>query len=171
MRPCHPTCRKPSITSWQGSRSSRNHGLASSGPTGPLGQCDRTPSSRLAIRAANLLSRVYDVLSRRHDVPIVELCKEFTVLLLALHRGWPDSFAFKPKVHMMIELLEYGTPGARPSAVWTYRDEEFGGSLKHLAQASGGPMSPAAVGKRVLLRFCAMEPLQALGAQAMRPAA
>ena len=127
--------------------------------------------SSLVIRAARLLSSLYNVLSKEHNVPAKQLCRDFSILLLALHRGWPEQFSFKPKVHMMIELLEYGTPGARPSAVWTYRDEEFGGSLKKLAQASGGPMTPSAVGRRVLLRFCAMEPLEGLARKVEEAAA
>ena len=31
-----------------------------------------------------------------------------------------------------------------------HRDEEFGGSLQHLASGSGGPMTPPAIARRVL---------------------
>ena len=79
--------------------------------------------------------------------------------MLALHYGWPDMFSFKPKVHLMIELIEYADLGTKPSNSWTYRDEEFGGSLKHLASGAGGPMTPPAIARRVLLRFAALEPL------------
>ena len=76
-----------------------------------------------------------------------------------LHCGWPHMFSFKPKMHLMIELIEYADLGTKPSNSWTYRDEEFGGSLKHLASGSGGPMTPPAMARRVLLRVAALEPL------------
>ena len=80
----------------------------------------------MALAACKELAALYDCLHRGEDRDSVGPCKAFTVRLLALHRTAPALFSFKPKVHWMIEMLEYSIPGAKPSSAWTYRDEELG---------------------------------------------
>ena len=114
---------------------------------------------QLAKEGLHHLNVLYNSLSYTISEKVKSSCRRLCILMLALHYGWPDMFSFKPKVHLMIELIEYADLGTKPSNSWTYRDEEFGGSLKHLASGAGGPMTPPAIARRVLLRFAALEPL------------
>ena len=116
----------------------------------------------LTFEGAEWLSALYDCLSHDNPADGREACRRFSVILLALHTLSAEHFSFKPKVHWMIEMLEFALEGAKPSSAWTYRDEEFGGTLKFLARASGGPGNPGAIGTRVLRRFAALEPLEGL---------
>ena len=46
----------------------------------------------------------------------------------------------KPKMHLFQELCEYHVDS--PATFWTYRDEDFGGSMAQLARVRGGPRNP-----------------------------
>ena len=59
----------------------------------------------------------------------------------------------------MQELLERNEANISPSQEWTYRDEDFGGSLARMAHKRGGPGSPAAQSKTVVLKFAARHSL------------
>ena len=114
---------------------------------------------KLAKEGLHHLNVLYNSLSHTITEQVKASCNRLCILMLALHYGWPHMFSFKPKMHLMIELIEHADLGAKPSNSWTYRGEEFGGSLKHLATSSGGPMTPPTIARRVLLRFAALEPL------------
>ena len=43
--------------------------------------------------------------------------------------------------------------GSNPADSWTYRDEDFGGFLSHLAKVRGGSHNPHSIGMRVLNNF------------------
>ena len=58
----------------------------------------------------------------------------------------------KPKLHLFQELCEYHRDS--PATFWTYRDEDFGGSMAQLAKARGGPRNPGVAAQNVLARFC-----------------
>ena len=61
-------------------------------------------------------------------------------------------FRVKPKLHLFQELCEM--QGAiEPAAHWTYRDEDFGGSIVAMAKSLGGFNSASATGKRVLVKL------------------
>ena len=43
--------------------------------------------------------------------------------------------------------------GTRPSLYWTYRDEDFGGTLARMARRRGGRSTARSTGESVLSRF------------------
>ena len=62
----------------------------------------------------------------------------------------------KPKLHLCLELAaEHG----RPALCWTYRDEDFGGSVSQAARRRGGPLSPKSFSANVLDRFRIKQPM------------
>jgi hypothetical protein len=84
--------------------------------------------------------------------------RRFALQLLSLNSITADRlWRFKPKHHLFQELAEYTT--ACPTLNWTYRDEDFGGSLANLARSRGGRNSPAGVSSSVLNLFKARHTL------------
>ena len=62
----------------------------------------------------------------------------------------------KPKLHLFLELAaEHG----RPALCWTYRDEDFGGSVSQAARRRGGPLTPKSFSANVLDRFRIKQPM------------
>lgn len=104
----------------------------------------------------NLSSAVFD--SRR----LKESCNKFALLLVSLEETSSDgTWKVQPKLHLMQELCEEGL--SRPSCFWTYRDEDFGGSLAQLSRARGGRRTPAATAKGMLQKFAAKHKFPRLG--------
>ena len=54
--------------------------------------------------------------------------RRFCTMFAALETSAAQHFHLQPKLHMFQELREESSPG-RSSALWTWRDEEFGGSM------------------------------------------
>ena len=54
-------------------------------------------------------------------------------------------------LHLFQELAEMD--GCQPALSWTYRDEDFGGTVAGLGRRRGGPRTIAATGSQVLQRF------------------
>lgn len=83
-----------------------------------------------------------------------ESCHRFCALYIALEErvGWP--FHVRPKMHMAQELLEMQR-GSDPTLHWTYRDEDFGGSMAFLWRPRGGARLAATAGLNVLRKFIA----------------
>ena len=78
----------------------------------------------------------------------------FCLQLLALPTVTREAlWKFKPKHHLFQELAEYSQ--GCPTLFWTYRDEDFGGSLASLARSRGGRNSPLGVSHNVLTCFMA----------------
>jgi hypothetical protein len=61
----------------------------------------------------------------------------------------------KPKTHMMQELCEQAAHN--PSLNWTYRDEDFGGTMAALVRIRGGRATPKRVGLNALTKFFARD--------------
>ena len=116
-----------------------------------------------AIRQGTLeLSACNDCLSR--SAPGGELAtrsRKFATLLVSLEVHLPGVFRVKPKLHFFQEMYEQDLPG-RPSSDWTYREEEFGGSVARLGMRRGGSNTPGAVGRQTLLKFVARHQLHQL---------
>ena len=66
--------------------------------------------------------------------------RRFASLFVALEQR-TTTFGIRPKLHMFQELCEM-TVGSRPAAHWTYRDEDFGGSLVALAKETRRENNP-----------------------------
>ena len=73
----------------------------------------------------------------------------FVTLFAALQTLEPRNWRVKPKAHL---LLEMAFEGGRPTLCWTYRDEDFGGSVGHYAKRRGSAITAAGFSAAVLAR-------------------
>ena len=83
---------------------------------------------------------------------LVEHSTKFALQYVALetaHAG-TRNWRIKPKLHMFLELC---SEGSRPSLFWTYRDEDFGGTVSRLARRRGGLCSAHGMSTNFLQRF------------------
>ena len=109
------------------------------------------------------LAACYDCLSsaRAHKLPVHS--RAFCTMWVALEDLHdPETFHIKPKMHLFQELCEMQEatePMTRPSMHWTYREEEFGGTVAGLGRRMGGPNTAASVGEQVIVKFCALHRL------------
>ena len=71
------------------------------------------------------------------------------VSLEAAHAG-TRQWRIKPKLHLFLELC---SEGSKPALFWTYRDEDFGGTVSRMARRAGGLCSAHGMSKNVLERF------------------
>jgi hypothetical protein len=114
-------------------------------------------------QAAYHLSEVYAALSESHPCP-ADAMKEhglkFALQYVALHDYCSPndeySFRIKPKLHLFLHLV---SDGSVPRQTWTYRDEDFGGSVARMARRRGGQLSCKATSTTVLSRFKMKNPV------------
>ena len=86
---------------------------------------------------------------------LAEHSRKLCLLWVALEEtAADDNWRIKPKLHLFQELCE---AGSCPSTCWTYRDEDFGGTLARLSRRRGGHNRSQGLAKSVLLRFMACE--------------
>ena len=65
----------------------------------------------------------------------------------------------KPKLHLFLELAaEHG----RPALCWTYRDEDYGGTIAKLSRRRGGKKTGCAWSAQTLQLFCIYNPVPRL---------
>ena len=126
-----------------------------------LDPADATEQCILAASAA--LRTCYDTLSSQSIFAgdlLQEAARKFSVCFVALDET-VVGFRVKPKLHSFQELTEMRQlgRGSTPKAWWTYRDEDFGGTLARLATSRGGPRSARTAGLKVLLAFAARNPI------------
>ena len=115
------------------------------------------PLDAAVLQVTQELASCYECLSAGADQStLADHSRRFCTLWVTLE-AMHDRFGIKPKMHLFQELCEQSGP-TRPSAHWTYRDEDFGGSIVGLARHRGGPKTPGATGHRVLMNFCARYP-------------
>ena len=74
---------------------------------------------------------------------------------LSDHQGDGKLWKIKPKLHLFLELCAEGT---KPSLIWGYRDEDFGGSFARFGRRRGGILSAASTSRTVLASF-RMQPM------------
>ena len=90
-----------------------------------------------------------------------ENSRKFCILFAALEAASEGiNWRLKPKVHLMQELCEF--TDTNPSTNWTYRDEDFGGSMAGMARVRGGRGSARVVGLNVLRKFIAKHRLPSI---------
>jgi hypothetical protein len=127
---------------------------------------DNDPEEGAAKQAAIHLQACYQCLHGdgfNHDV-LREHSRKFCIQFAALEATLGDGGAaarwrLKPKIHQMQELCEESCHN--PSQNWTYRDEDFGGSMAAFARVRGGKATAKVVGYNVLLKFQARHELPA----------
>ena len=77
--------------------------------------------------------------------------RAFVLQCVALEQVSPEPhWRLKPKHHIFLHLIE---GMSTPSKTWTYRDEDFGGSIAKLARRRGGAHRPSTAAMLVLNKF------------------
>ena len=114
-----------------------------------------------AILAIESLHECYKALSHEsifyRDVLRTEATK-FAINYTALDDAFADPKVWKtkPKMHIFVELC---SEGSRPSTFWTYRDEDFGGSVARASRRKGGMLSVPSYSSAMLTRFRIRNPM------------
>ena len=82
----------------------------------------------------------------------------FCQLYVALSDAHEDPWLWriKPKLHVFLELCR---EDSKPAKFWTYRDEDFGGSVARMSRRRGGKISASAFSRNVLERFKLKQPI------------
>ena len=114
-----------------------------------------------ARHAMNHLSQCYVSLSDSSIFfadALREHSTKFALLYCALETTATNDWSWrvKPKLHMFLELC---SEGSRPATFWTYRDEDFGGSVSRLSRRRGGPLRAKAFSSNLLQRFKCAQPV------------
>lgn len=124
---------------------------------------DATDTMQQTVKeCAVLLNRCYSCLTRAtyvHEL-LQQSSRKFCTLYAALAAASDNLWTVKPKFHLWQELCEEST--SCPATCWTYRDEDFGGSMAKLAHSRGGPSVAGACSFMVLQKFRARHSLPAL---------
>ena len=119
-----------------------------------------TPREKAISCAMEFLSQCYQALGSgsifSHDV-LKESGLKFALQYCALAQAWAkeEFFQPKPKLHLFMHLCEEGAP----VKTWTYRDEDFGGSIAAWARRRGGARTTRAFSQGVLDRFRIKHPV------------
>ena len=112
------------------------------------------------IVAAENLKLCYDCLhsSAPHwEVVLKNASKHFAIQYQSLqdHCG-PKNWKVKPKMHVFLEICSDGT---RPNLCWTYRDEDYGGSVSKLCRQRGKWTSVSIYSKKMLSHWRIQNPM------------
>ena len=122
---------------------------------------DAQPLEQAAKVAAKELNECYRCLGSDcmfHADLLKDHSIRFALQYVALHDAYSDDvrFALKPKLHMFLELC---SEGSRPACFWTYRDEDYGGTVAKLSRRRGGLLSVPAFSEGFLSRFKIYQPM------------
>ena len=119
---------------------------------------DITDPVHAAIRqAAYHLDQVYSALSERHPDPCATMKEhgmKFALQYVGLHDHLNDAddkaWRIKPKLHLFMHIT---SDNSIPRLTWTYRDEDFGGSVARMARRRGGLLRCSSVSHVCLSKF------------------
>ena len=109
-----------------------------------------------------LLLDIYMHMSLRpyQSKEVGDSCRRLCILYSSLTteaeaNGDDHSWRIKPKMHMMVELLEFQTEQLEgsPTEFWAYMDEDFVGEIAQISSRRGGPAHSATVAEAVLNRY------------------
>ena len=120
---------------------------------------DADPQEAAAKAAARHLWLCYQSLSSAavfvHEV-LESSSKAFALHFAALRDTSEDPlWRVKPKMHLFLELC---SQNCRPNMFWTYRDEDFGGSIGHQSKMRGNWKRAFAYSKHALDMFACKNP-------------
>ena len=129
---------------------------------------DASPVEKSVKQMACHLATLYDTLSSqtifRQDLMSTH-CRKFCLLYTGLEQKFRHHkmklWRIKPKFHLMQEMCEM-TDGADPSLSWTYRDEDFGGSVATMTRRKGGVKTVLGTSRGFLARFAARHDVPAI---------
>ena len=109
------------------------------------------PIEAAIIEGCRLLQECYSCLNHSTQYEHLPSAGRKFMLLFKSLEDTTGLFRVKPKGHLLLELLEFSRD--RPSDTWTYRDEEFGGTLAGYSRLRGGHITTLSVGRKVLKAF------------------
>ena len=115
-------------------------------------------------KATMALSSCYDCLSAEKfdQLQLARSSREFALLAVALETfANSNKWKVKPKLHLFQEMCECSN--SQPSTCWTYRDEDFGGSMAATSKRRGGPVSHGSLATSILTKFAIKNPMPRLG--------
>ncbi len=90
---------------------------------------------------------------RRHSI---RFALQYCALQRAHEEVDPSAWRVKPKLHLFLEVC---SEGSRPAMCWTYRDEDYGGSVARMSRRRGGALSVKAFSSNLLQRFRLQQPV------------
>ena len=115
-------------------------------------------------KCAGHLQGCYTCLTRAtfDHLILKEESRKLCILLVALEKASPNNRLWRvmPKLHLFQEMCEMQE--VCPSTCWTYRDEDFGGTLMQVGRRRGGSNNCKATATNCLLKFMANNPLPVL---------
>ncbi len=107
--------------------------------------------------AAFHLNELYSALSSDHPDPCACMKEhgiKFAIQYVALHdfcnHADDKAWRIKPKLHL---FLHSTSANSLPRLVWTYRDEDFGGSVARMARRKGNLLKCSSTSKVCRGRF------------------
>ena len=115
---------------------------------------DDAPVNKAVKVCCQLLVQCYGCLKHESfQQPLLgDSARKFNLQYIALGSITAEGlFGFKPKHHIWQHLCE--EIRSCPSLSWTYRDEDFGGTLAALNRQRGGANTPLGVSTTVLQKF------------------
>ena len=108
-------------------------------------------------QAAFHLHETYKALSATHPNPCAHMREhgmKFAVQYVSLHdhvNAFDDkAWRIKPKLHLLLHIT---SDNSLPRLVWTYRDEDFGGSVARMSRRRGGLLKCSSTCSACLTRF------------------
>ena len=117
----------------------------------------RVPKEAAMRQAALHLNEVYSALSSEHADPCTAMREhgiKFAIQYVALHdllnSDDDKAWRLKPKLHLFLHVT---SDRSLPRLYWTYRDEDFGGSVARMARRRGGVLCCRGTSLQVLNRF------------------
>ena len=96
----------------------------------------------------NLSSGNFSSISLKTEA--IKFCTLYGALQEDAERSGLVAWRVKPKFHLFLEMT---MEGHNPSLNWTYRDEDFGGSVAAVSRSKGGPSVIQCTAARYLMRF------------------
>ena len=117
----------------------------------------RVPKFEAMRQAAFHLNECYSALSASHTDPCASMNEhglKFAIQYVALHDfcNHDDRHAWriKPKLHLFLHIT---SRTSLPRLIWTYRDEDFGGSVARMARRRGHILRCSSTSRVCLGRF------------------
>jgi hypothetical protein len=119
------------------------------------------PVEEAALSAMENLHQCYQALSSRSIFSsdlLSECSLKFAAQYVALEAAAEDRFSWriKPKMHLFLELC---MEGSKPATFWSYRDEDFGGSVSRFSHRRGGLLSVKSFSTNLLQRCKMAQPV------------
>lgn len=121
------------------------------------------PADAAMISCTYHLNEVYKALSSEHNDPTNAMkvhSVRFAAQYVALHDHFNPhddrAWRIKPKMHLFMHIT---SDSSIPRLYWTYRDEDFGGSVARMARRRGGLLRCRATSRVCLQKFKISNPI------------